>query len=36
MQGERVDRIEVAAVYGGASETTYVTHSGRRIRRVSQ
>jgi hypothetical protein len=36
IQGERVDRIEVAAVYGGASETTYVTHSGRRIKRVLQ
>ncbi len=33
VEGERVDRIEVAASYGGASETTYVTHSGRRIKR---
>ncbi len=31
IQGERIDRIEVAAVYGGPSATTYITHSGRRI-----
>ena len=35
MDGERVNRIEVAAVFGGASEVTYVTQSGRRIKRVS-
>jgi hypothetical protein len=33
MEGERVDRIEVAATFGGATELTYVTHSGRRIKR---
>ena len=32
INGERVNRIEVAAVYGAASEVTYVTQSGRRIR----
>ena len=32
MNGERVNRIEVAATFGGASELTYVTQSGRRIR----
>lgn len=32
MDGERVDRIEVAATFGGASEVVYVTRSGRRIR----
>ncbi len=35
MDGERVNRIEVAAVFGGASEVTYVTQSGRRIRRAN-
>jgi hypothetical protein len=35
MEGERVKRIEVAATFGGASEVTYVTQSGRRIRRVA-
>jgi hypothetical protein len=33
MEGERVTRIEVAATFGGASELTYVTQSGRRIKR---
>lgn len=33
MEGERVNRIEVAATFGGASELTYVTQSGRRIKR---
>jgi hypothetical protein len=33
MEGERINRIEVAATFGGASELTYVTQSGRRIRR---
>ena len=32
IDGERVDRIEVAAAFGGASEVTYVTRSGRRIK----
>ena len=36
LDGERVDRIEVAATYGGRSEVTYVTRSGRRITRVSE
>jgi hypothetical protein len=31
MNGERVNRIEVAAVFSGASQVTYVTQSGRRI-----
>lgn len=31
MNGERVDRMEVTATYGGLSEVTYVLHSGRRI-----
>jgi hypothetical protein len=35
MDGERVDRIEVAATFGGASEVTYVTRSGRRIKRLT-
>lgn len=33
IDGERVNRIEVAAVYGAASEVTYITQSGRRIRK---
>ena len=32
IQGERVRRIEVAAVFGGPSELTYITASGRRIK----
>src|SRR5205085_10227234 len=36
IDGERVDRIEVVATFGGASELTYVTHSGRRITRASE
>lgn len=35
MDGERVDRIEVAATFGRASEVTYVTRSGRRIKRLT-
>lgn len=35
MDGERVNRIEVAAVFGSGSEVTYVTQSGRRIKRAS-
>jgi hypothetical protein len=35
MEGERVKQIEVAATFGGASELTYVTQSGRRIRRAA-
>jgi hypothetical protein len=31
MNGEHVDKIEVAASFGGRSQLTYVTHSGRRI-----
>jgi hypothetical protein len=33
IEGERVNRIEVAAVYGGPSQLTYITQSGRRITR---
>lgn len=35
MEGERINRIEVAATFGGASELTYVTQSGRRIKRTT-
>jgi len=31
INGERVDRIEVAAAFGRASEVTYITRSGKRI-----
>jgi len=30
--GERVNKVEIAATFGGASEVTYITASGRRIR----
>jgi hypothetical protein len=36
IEGERVNRIEVAATFGGPSEVTYVTQSGRRIKRASE
>ncbi len=32
INGEKVDKIEVAAQFGGGSAVTYITHSGRRIR----
>jgi hypothetical protein len=35
IEGERVNRIEVAATFGGPSELTYVTQSGRRIKRLT-
>jgi hypothetical protein len=35
IEGERVNRLEVAATFGGASEVTYVTQSGRRIKRTT-
>jgi hypothetical protein len=31
MEGEKVDRIEVTAVYGRKSQVTYITSSGKRI-----
>jgi hypothetical protein len=31
INGERITRIEISAVYGGASQTTYITESGRRV-----
>lgn len=31
INGEKVDKIEVAAQFGGSSTVTYITHSGRRI-----
>lgn len=36
IDGERVNRIEIAATYGGPSQVTYVTQSGRRIAGKSQ
>jgi hypothetical protein len=36
IDGERVDRMEVAAAYGGATEITYITASGRRVKRAAQ
>lgn len=32
INGEKVDKVEVAARYGGGTDVTYITHSGRRIR----
>ncbi len=34
IQGERVDKVEIAASFGGASEVTYITRSGKRIRQT--
>ena len=34
LDGERVNRIEVAATFGGPSTLTYITQSGRRIMRA--
>jgi hypothetical protein len=31
INGEKVDKIEIAARYGGGPELTYITHSGRRV-----
>lgn len=31
INGERVDKIEVASRFGGSSQIAYITHSGRRI-----
>lgn len=31
IDGEKIDRIEVTAVYGGDSKTTYITASGKKI-----
>jgi hypothetical protein len=33
IDGERVNRIDIGAAWGGASEVTWVTQSGRRIKR---
>jgi hypothetical protein len=31
INGEKVEKIEVASRYGGGSELTYITESGRRV-----
>lgn len=36
LDGERIDRIEVTATFGGRSEVTYVTRSGRRLTKPSE
>lgn len=36
IEGERVKRIEVSASYGGTSELTYITESGRKIKRKAE
>src|SRR5262249_17004020 len=33
INGDKVDRIEIAATFGGPAQTTYITHSGKRIAR---
>lgn len=33
MDGERIDKIEVTAVFGAESQTTYITSNGKRINR---
>ena len=34
LDGERVKRMEISASFGGVSEMTYITESGRRIKRA--
>lgn len=34
LEGERVKRMEISASFGGTSEVTYITESGRRIKRT--
>ncbi|MCP9494830.1 MAG: hypothetical protein MSG64_10290 [Pyrinomonadaceae bacterium MAG19_C2-C3] len=36
IEGERIDRVEVAATFGGASQLTFITRSGKRIKQVAQ
>jgi hypothetical protein len=36
IDGERVTRMEVAATFGGASEVTYVTSTGRRVKKTGE
>jgi hypothetical protein len=31
INGERIAQIEISAVYGGVSQVTYITQSGRRV-----
>jgi hypothetical protein len=31
IDGERVEKVEVASTFGGASEVVYITSSGRRV-----
>jgi hypothetical protein len=35
IDGEKVDKVEVAATFGGASEVVYITSSGRRVAAAS-
>jgi hypothetical protein len=32
IEGERVNKVEIAAAFGGGSEVTYITDSGRRLK----
>ncbi len=32
IDGERIDKVEIAAAFGGASEVTYISQTGRRMR----
>jgi hypothetical protein len=34
IEGERVDKVEIATAFGSESQVTYITQSGRRIRRT--
>ena len=36
IEGERVRKMEVGAVFGGKSEITYITESGKRIKRAGE
>jgi hypothetical protein len=31
INGERVEKVEIASTFGGASELVYITSSGRRV-----
>jgi hypothetical protein len=36
IEGERVRNMEISATFGGRSELTYITESGKRIKRASE
>jgi hypothetical protein len=36
IDGEKVRKMEISATYGGSSEITYITESGKRIKRATE